>query len=267
MTFGYDKEGDYEDSMGLDEPNTRTDYVTPIRKSTKKYQKTSKVRADEYGMELARRKPQKSFPNEDTRYDEGNWYLDLKRTIGLGYEQRENVIDPLDPTDITYRLKEQASGIHSPETFRSSFFTPLRMLMRHAWVFRAGMEVYLDKKVKYISKDKNSTLKTHAQDYWNKALDKPYVENEDILVRDLDRSRFLPEIVEFEHPVNDELMEWISGTTELEYLGEKENIPNVYFKFEYLNENGILERGYLLNLKPNKEGKWKMQLSNENIIV
>jgi hypothetical protein len=77
----------------------------------------------------------------------------------------------------------------------------------------------------------------------------------------------LPEIVEFEHAVSDELMEWINGTTELEYGGEVENIPNMYFKFEYQNENGILERGYLLNLKPNKEGKWKMQLSNENIIV
>ena len=265
MTFGYDKAGDYEDSMGLDEPNTRTDYVTPIRKSTKKYQKTSKVRADEYGMEFARRKPQSTFPLEDTKYDDSNWFLDLKRPdTGLGYVQRESYTDGLDIND---RLKVPAIGIYSPETFRSSFFTPLRMLMRHAWVFRSGLEKYLGKDIKYISKDKNSTLETHAQDYWNKALDKPYAESDDVVAGDLNRSRFLPEIVEFEHPVNDELMELISGTTELEYLGEKENIPNVYFKFEYLNENGILERGYLLNLKPNKEGKWQMQLSNENIIV
>ena len=252
MTFGYEKSGDYEDSMGLDEPNTRTDYVTPIRKSTKKFIKTSKIRSDEYGMELARRKPQLTYPNEDTRYDEGNWYLDLKRTIGLGYEQK----------DYTDRLQELPSGIHSPETYRSMYFTPLRMLFRHAWVFRSGLEKYLDKYIKYISAVSNSQLVTLAI---GETL--PYAENADVLVRNLDRSRFLPEIVEFEHPVNDELMEWISGTTELEYLGEKENIPNVYFKFEYLNENGILERGYLLNLKPNKEGKWQMQLSNENIIV
>ena len=63
------------------------------------------------------------------------------------------------------------------------------------------------------------------------------------------------------------LHEWINGTTELTVNGEKENVPNVYFKFEYTNENGNLERGYLLNLKPNKEGKSKMHLSNENIIV
>ena len=266
MTFGYDKSGDYEDSMGLDEPNTKTEYVTPIRKSTKKYIKTSKIRADEYGMELARRKPQETYPDEDTRYDDNNWFLDLKRADGLGYVQRENITDP---TLDTNRLKEQASGIFSPETFRSSFFTPLRMLMRHAWVFRGGMELYLSKKIKYISKDKNSTLKTNATDDWNKGLKQPYVENEDITVGNLERSRFLPEIVEFEHAVSDELMEWIQGTTELEYpqgSGMIENIPNVYFKFEYLNENGILERGYLLNLKPNKEGKWKMQLSNENIV-
>jgi hypothetical protein len=61
-------------------------------------------------------------------------------------------------------------------------------------------------------------------------------------------------------------MDLINGTKSIEYGGEIENIPNVYFKFEYTNENGKLERGYLLNLKPNKEGKWKMQLSNENMI-
>lgn len=257
MTFGYDKSGDYEESQGLDEPNTKTEYVTPIRKSTNKFKKTSKIRADEYGMELARRKPQISNPDEDTRYDDNNWFLDLKRTDFEGYEQK----------DYTNRLQELPSGIHSPETFRSMFFTPLRMLMRHAWVFKAGMELYLDNIIKYISKDKNSTLTTHANSDWSLALDNPYTENEDILVRDLERPRFLPEIVEFEHPVDDDLMEWINGTTELTINGSKENVPNVYFKFEYKNENGNLERGYLLNLKPNKEGKWKMQLSNENIIT
>jgi len=129
------------------------------------------------------------------------------------------------------------------------------------------MEVYLSKKIKYISKDKNSTLKTHATDDWQKGLDQPYVENEDVVVGNLERSRFLPEIVEFEHPVDDDLMEWINGTTTMNIGGSDEEVPNMYFKFEYTNENGILERGYLLNLKPNKEGKWKMQLSNENLIT
>jgi len=238
--------------MGLDEPNTRTEYITPIRKSTNKFKKLSKIRTDEYGMELARRKPQLTFPDEDTRYDEGNWFLDLKRTVGIGYEQKE----------YTDRLQELPSGIHSPETYRSMFFTPLTMLFRHAWVFRGGMEVYLDKYIKYISAVSNSKLTT-----WAIGDSKPYAENDDILVRDLERSRFLPEIVEFEHPVNEDLMEWINGTTPIEYGGSIEKIPNIYFKFEYTNENGILERGYLLNLKPNKEGKWKMQLSNENITI
>ena len=253
MSFGYDKAGDYEDSMGLDEPNTRTDYVTPIRKTINKFIKTSKIRTDEYGLELARRKPQQLFGDEDTRYDDGNWYLDLKRVDGaLGFEQN----------DYTDRLQELPTGINSPTTYRSMYFTPLRMLFRHAWVFRGGMEKYLSKVIKYISAVSNSQLTT-----WTIGDTKPYAENDDISLRDLDRSRFLPEIVEFEHPVDDDLMDLINGKTSIEYGGEVEDIPNVYFKFEYTNENGILERGYLLNLKPNKEGKWKMQLSNENIIT
>lgn len=260
MSFGYDKAGDYEDSMGLDEPNTRTDYVTPIRKSTKKFIKTSKIRTDEYGMELARRKPQLTFPDEDTRYDEGNWFLDLKRVDGaLGYEQREGYTDGLDITD---RLQELPTGIHSPETYRSMHFTPLRMLFRHAWVFRSGMEKYLNKVIKYISAVSNSQLTT-----WTIGDSQPYAENDDIDISKLERSRFLPEIVEFTHPVDDNLMDLINSKTKLIYGGEEEDIPNVYFKFEYINEKDNLERGYLLNLKPNKEGKWKMQLSNENIII
>lgn len=252
MSFGYEKAGDYEDSIGLDEPNTRTEYVTPIRKSTKKFKKLSKVRTDEYGLELARRKPQVNFPDEDTRYDEGNWFLDLKRTDGLGYVQKE----------YTDRLQDLPSGVHSPSTYRSMFFTPLRMLFRHSWVFRSGLEPYLDKYVRYISAVSNSKLVTQPIGW-----DNAYAENDNVLVRDVDRPRFLPEIVEFTHPVSDELMAEIQGTTNIEYEGENEDVPNVYFKFEYTNENGNLERGYLLNLKPNKEGKWKMQLSNENIIL
>jgi hypothetical protein len=248
LEFGYERGGDYEDSMGLDEPNTRVNYVTPIRKSNNKFNKVSKLRTDEYGLEIARRKPQSLFPNEDTRYDESNWLLDLKRTVGAGYAQM----------NYTDRLKELPIGIHSPETYRSMYFTPLRMMFRHSWVFRSGLEKYLDKFIKYTSARSNSLLTT-----WANEDSKPYSEGGDVKCSELSRSKFLPEEVEFEHPVDDDLMDLIMGTTPIVINGESENVPNVYFKFEYINERGMSEKGYLLNLKPNKTGKFKMQLCNE----
>ena len=251
LEFGYERGGDYEDSMGLDEPNTRVSYVTPIRKSKNKFKKLSKIRTDEYGLELARRKPQLLFPDEDTRYDEGNWLLDLKRTIGTGYKQK----------DYTDRLQQLPTGIHSPSTYRSMHFTPLRMLFRHSWVFSSGLDPYLDRFIKYISSVSNSTLTT-----WAIGDTKAYAENGDVLCSELQRAKFLPEEVEFDHAVDDELLNLIMGTTTVTINGEKEEVPNYYFKFGYINEVGLIETGYLLNLKPNKTGKFKMQLVNENLI-
>jgi len=251
MTFGYDKSGAYEGQMGLDEPNTQTEWVSPIRRSDKKYKKNSKIRSDEVAMEIARRKPQDTFPLEDTKYDDVNWYLDLKRTIGDSYAQK----------GWADRLQKIPTGIFSPETYHSMWFTPLQMLKRHAWIFKSGMELYFDKYIKYISSQANATLSTLFI-----GDEDEYTENSDIEVDKLDRARFLPEIVKFKHPVDDELMDWITGTTRIEYQGSFEDVPNYYFQFEFTNENGEAERGYLMNLEPGDLPEFTMQKVNNMII-
>ena len=42
----------------------------------------------------------------------------------------------------------------------------------------------------------------------------------------------------------------------------KDNIMNYYGVFEFINENNRLEYGYLMELKPNKKGKWKLLKAN-----
>jgi len=254
LEFGYEKGGEYEDYQGLNEPIGKTEWVTPIRKSVKKYQELSKIRADEVELEKTRRKPQSEFENEDTKGDDSSWWLDLIGTeVSNSYKQREYSDD---------RLQSLPTGILSPETWRSFLFTPLRMMLRHAWVFRAGLEPYLDKHIRYISSKSNTGLSMHFDGEANALR-----ENEEkILVRNIERSRVLPEITTFKHPVDDDLMDLIVGTTTVIVNGKEEEIPNYYFKFEYINENGEIERGYLLNLKPNKTGEFKMQKANENLI-
>ena len=92
------------------------------------------------------------------------------------------------------------------------------------------------------------------------------VESSDLKVSKLEKPRFLPEEVNFNYPVDSDLMDLILGTTEVVVNGSVEKIPNVYFKFEWTNENDELEHGYLLNLKPKVSGEFKFQKANDNLI-
>jgi hypothetical protein len=243
-----------DDDIGLDEPNVKTNTVTPIRKSELKYSLTSKIRSDEYKFEKLRRKPQALYPDSDTNEDENNWYLDIVR---------DNSIVPIEFRQANWddRLQKEPSGIHSPSTFRSMIFTPFRMLLRHGWIIRSGMEPYFNKFIKYVSSAKNSALSMLFI-----GETEEYKENSDILVSKLDRARFLPEIIEFEHDVDEDLMDLILGTTNILINGSYEDVPNFYFKIEYTNEYEEIERGYLISLKPKGNGKFKVIRANENLI-
>lgn len=257
MTFGYEKTDDYEDDNGLDEPNQQSSFVTPIRASENKFEMLSKTRTDDIAMELTRRKPFKDFP-EDTKRDDDNFFLDLKSTEGGGYTQ--NIWSD--------RLKVLPEGIFSPETWKGMFFTPMRMKMRHSWIFRAGLEPYLSSKykVKHISSTGNQKVITHAKDDWRIGLDEPISEEDDVKVSDLERSKFLPELVTAEHVISEELWEWINSTTEVVINGKIEDVPNYYFKMQFINENGNYERGYIMELEPKGKGIITYQVANENLI-
>jgi hypothetical protein len=251
--MGYEKGGDYENELGLDEPNTTTSTVTPLRRTSNKYTQRSKIRSDDYGAELTRRKPEKYFPEEDTEGDEDNWFLDLKKSEGSNYIQKH----------WSDRLESEPKGILDPDSYRGFLFTPLRMLLRHGWIIRAGMEqaVNLAKNIKYVSKNANKKLETHF-------IGEPEAlsESDDIQVSKLRRSKFLPEVITFKHPINQELMNKILGSTEIARDGDVENVPNVYFKIRFINDKGEKETGYILEIDPKESGSFKVQKANENLI-
>lgn len=249
LEFGYRRGGDYEDEQGLDEPNTRTNYVTPIRVSEKKYTKLARYRSDEYGMERLRRKPQEKFPNEDTRGDQDIWLLDLKRaTTPSEYEQKI----------WSDRLQELPTGVHSPETYKAMFFTPLRMMFRHAKNFMVGIEPYRDRLITYANGVANVVLRTLFI-----GESKAYQENQDIDIADLDRTLLLPEEVTFKYPYSTDIIDAITGSTLDVVSGTEEMVPNYYFKCEFTNKYGELERGYIKNVKVRDEIEVTLVLSNE----
>lgn len=255
ITTGYKKGGDYtDDQMGLDEPNISSSRITPVHVTEKKYIKESETRADQYGLEQTRRKPQSLYPEETTQRDNANWWLDLKRAVvGQGFEEAEW-------WDRLYKLP---TGIQNPESFRTAFFTPLTCLFRHGWVLRSGLEKFLDKFITYGATNANKNLSMQFKDE-NGDPKKEYEEGiQNLPISDLERSKFLPEIVSFSHSIDDELMAKLLSYTETIYNGNVESIRNYYFKVEYLNEKGIWERGYIMSVDPKNKGSWKMILSNE----
>jgi len=237
IELGYEKGGEYEEAMGLDEYNIRNSYTTCIHRVDNKYTKLSKYRSDSYGIEFARRKPFTDYSTEDTNYDQDIFFIDCKdepvNTIGgFFYKLRLWNED----------FSQLPSGVFSPETAFNLRLTPFNNLLRHGWNISAGLTVYPSQKVKYSSSKGNSSLVTL------------YAENGEIENNKLERPRFVPEIIEFEHICNDEIMRMVEGRKT--FFGK--DLRNCYGLLEFINENGDLEKGYLMSLKPNGVGNFKL---------
>lgn len=242
IEVGYEMGGNYEEACGLDEYNIKSTYSTVITKIKNAYTKISKFRADMYGLEFARRKPKALNNTQDTPYDNNVFWLDLKRGITALFEQRKWEDD----------LEIEPKGIFSPETATNLRLSPLNCLMRHGWVISTSLLKYLSNYISYGSSEANSKLKTKLQG-------KPeYAENGNIINSELDPARFDNWIIEFEHECDFSVMEMVNGSSVI--LGKK--ILNIYGLIEFTNEKNELEKGWLLNLKPNKQGSWKVIKAN-----
>ena len=117
------------------------------------------------------------------------------------------------------------------------------------------MQKYLDSEIIYGSTEGNSALITQLDEEGSKE----YIESGNILVNDLDKSLFIPEYIEFEFPVSTALLRSINQTSEF----NGETIMNYYGMVEFINEDREYEYGFLMELKPNKQGKWKLLKANK----
>lgn len=237
---GYSKGGEYEEAMGLDEYNAKSSFSTFITKSKVILNLLNPYRADKYGAEFARRKPKINHPNEDTKYDTDVFMFDLKRFYS-SFKERVWQDD----------FEQEPTGVYSPETATNLRLSPVNTILRHGWVIAAGLLKYPTKYIRYKESTANSKLKT-------KMPGKPeYAENGTIKNSNLDKPRHQSEWVEFDHPVDFELMQEIKGSSTIN--GKK--IQNVYGLVEFTYK-GEKEYGFLFNLKPNDKGRFKLLIAN-----
>jgi len=242
LEFGYEKVLDYQEAMGLDEPNAKTKFTTFINRLKNTYTKVSTHRADSYGQEFARRKNAIDFGTEDTPYDSDVFLNDCKRGPNAVFLQRKWQDD----------FVKVPTGVFSPETATNLRLSPLYMMLRHGWIFTACLQTYLSEFARYASSTLNSRLKTQM-------IGKPeYAENGNIVNSEFEKARYITEEIEFEHICDFDVMAQVNGYTDL--LGVK--VRNLYGLIEFINEDNEIERGFLQNLKPNGAGKWVVLKAN-----
>jgi len=242
LEFGSEKGGDYQEACGLDEYNTQSKYTTVIHRVKGIYSKIAPFRFDNYGPEFARRKPKSLNDTEDTSYDTDNVLLDLKRGVDSIFKQRKWADD----------FEKEPTGVFSPETATNLRFSPINCLLRHSWWFAGGFKKYPTDYVRYASSKANSQLKTKLNGK------NEYSENGDIINHELNKARFFPEWIEFEHVCDFEIMQQVEGKTTI--LGKE--VINFYGLVEFINEDNEKEKGFLFNLKPNGRGTWKILKAN-----
>jgi hypothetical protein len=240
VDVGYSKGGEYEEAMGLDEYNVKSSFGTIITRVLNILNLVNPFRADSYGLEFVRRKPRINYPNEDTKYDQDIFKLDLKRHLN-GFKQRLWQDD----------FEQEPTGVYSPDTATNLRFSPVNVLLRQGANLAAGLLKYGNGLIRYKESTANSKLKT-------KLIGQPeYAENGSIPNNSLPRPRHLTEWIEFDHPVDFELMQKIKSHT---FVNGKK-IQNVYglIEFQY---RGQKEFGFLFNLKPNDKGRFKLLKAN-----
>jgi len=234
LEFGYQKSGGYEQDMGIDEPSAKSNFSTSVEKIKNKYSSVSKVRNDSYGKTFAIRKEQTLFGTEDTKYDEDNWFLDVKDLGGGQY------------TEKTWqdRFTSAPTGVFSVDTLTGAYFSPVNNLLRHSWWFSQGFEKDLEKYVRFVSSTGNSDLVTETSGV-------SYSEKGDILNFTLERPLLLPKVYKFNKSVNSDLMDLIEGRSTVNGV----SVPNVNCMFSF-TFNGNTYYGYMNSLKPLGKGDW-----------
>lgn len=251
IEVGYDKGGEYSNTIGLDEPNAIINWVTPITRNKAKYKITSSVRADDTGMELLRRIPASLYPDESDSKDDHLWFLDVKpdpaNANGNWVQKTWEDI-----------LEFEPQGLSFSSTIKALLFLPSRMLRRHGWLIRSGFNERsnLKKNILFANSKTTPTLTTRFKNE-NNFIN----EGEPIRVDTLDKPITFPETIEFTYPFSDELVNKFLDKSDFLYNEEIVNVPNYYFKIEFKFSDNKLGYGYIKSFNPT-ENKIELILSN-----
>jgi len=236
ISIGYKQSGDIDGIYGLQATHTLNTYTLPIDRVENVYEAFTKYRCDPNEVETQRRKQYADFPEEDAKYDKDIFMFDSFKTVfgsSLLYNIRPN------SQDFTI-----VKGVYSPESTYNNRLSPANCLLRHAPIFKSGLSriAYQSKMVRYASSKGNPNLVTKAIGM--------LIETPEKLIREI--SLLAPAIfsemkVTFEAGLEDGI-----------YKAMKIS-DNRYRAFEYINNDGQIERGYIYKLDFGKSIKYELR--------
>ena len=147
------------------------------------------------------------------------------------------------------------TGVFDPEGLTNGRWNPLAMTLRHGWWIRAGLTDYLDTNLAFGASNSNTQLKGTLKNDNNYPYlkNQEYEQDDNILVRNLERNKFEPEWIEAEHVVSQETMDILEGSTNI----NGKSVKNFYCLVKFVNEEDEEETGFVFSVKPNGNGKWK----------
>lgn len=242
INIGFNEGFENEEAQGLDDFHANSSWNTTLGVVKNIYTKLSKFIASAYAVELIRRKDKLNFNTLDHKNDKKVFLFELKRgTDNLFTEKKWQD-----------ELESEPIGIFSPETCSKFLYSPLNLLLKHAKFIATGLSKYPYKKITLGYSEGNANLKTHP---FNGIERK---ENQDLENIELGRPILLPEKIKFKHIVDFEINQKLQGYTEIN--GRK--VSNLYLLWEFQNENGKWEKGYINNVKLNGEGDWELIKAN-----
>lgn len=254
VEVGYSKpSGDslYEEAMGLDEYNLKSNFTTPIISVDNKLILNSPYRADSYGIEFARRKPFATYFDTDTRYDEDVMLIDLKENPGFDYLLTRKWSDDF---IVPSPFNKATTGVYSPESAFNLRLTPASLLHKSGYWISACLKHYRENYVRYSSSAGNSLLKKKEI-----GTDLEISENGNVLIKDLKISKFNIETIKFNYKISSEMLKEVKGYR----IVDGDKIMNVYGLVEFINEDNYYEYGYLVSLEPSGKGKFELLSSNK----
>lgn len=240
IELGHDREMDYEEINGLDEPNGLSEFGTHITRSKNRYSHVSKYRYDSVGYELIRRLNYKEYPKRDTPRDKDIWIHDAKYldTVIGGIYTHNTWEDHFD---------EAPTGIFSPDTAWNLRFSPMnRLFYGHGYSVKRCLYHAPDKKIRFGSSNANMRLKTVMNGI-------ELEENGEIRIGDIETARVEAAMTEVTFRMNQIIENMFSGFTKV----DGRLVPNYFGLIEY-KVNGQKRYGRLVKLQTRDESKLMM---------
>lgn len=126
--IGYQQwRGSDNDNQGLDEINTKHNYVLPHPEIKSTYSALSPLITSGYNIEMVRRNQYVAGAQKDDNKDDSSFLISLVRANGAYVTERNQNL-------------AQSTGIFSPDTLYNIRLSPTRNAKRHANIFTAGLK-------------------------------------------------------------------------------------------------------------------------------